>query len=138
MIETSTTKVTMWSTTSSRATLLAWASASHSLKRSYSWTSSLSAARYLLEYDYIPEVLEKRAPHREGHLKLAKDLIAEGKCLSGGPTGEPGVEVPTGALFVFTEQSAAEQFVKSDPYVANGIVTGHRIKVWNVVVEKET
>jgi uncharacterized protein YciI len=92
---------------------------------------------YLLKYDYIPDVLEKRGPYREGHLGLAKDLIAQGKCLSGGPTGVPGEEVPTGALFVFTDLAAAQQFVEQDPYVSNGIVTGHSIEEWNVVVQKE-
>ena len=102
-----------------------------------SGTLPLSATNYLLQYDYIPEVLEKRGPYREGHLNLAKDLIAEGKCLSGGPTGEPNMEVPTGALFVFTDLASAEKFVKEDPYVENGIVTGHTISEWNVVVQKE-
>ena len=105
--------------------------------RSYSSTSALAATQYLLRYDYIPDVLEKRGPYREGHLDLAKKLIAEGKCLSGGPTGEPNMEVPTGALFIFTELEAAELFVKEDPYTQNGIVTGHSIEEWNVVVQKE-
>ena len=93
--------------------------------------------QYLLKYDYIPDVLEKRGPYREGHLGLAKEMIAEGTCLSGGPTGEPGAEIPAGALFVFTELEAAERFVKEDPYTSNGIVIGHSIEEWNVVVQKE-
>jgi uncharacterized protein YciI len=107
------------------------------LAQSYSSTTTLGAVQYLLKYDYIPEVLEKRGPFREGHLELAMNLVAEGKCLSGGPTGESGVEVPTGALFIFTDEEAAKLFVKEDPYVANGIVTGHSIEEWNVVVQKE-
>jgi len=100
-------------------------------------TRPLAATNYLLHYDYIPDVLEKRGPYREGHLALAKKLIAEDKCLSGGPTGEPNMEVPTGALFVFTDLESAELFVKEDPYVEGGIVTGHTIEEWNVVVQKE-
>ena len=53
-------------------------------------------------------MLEKRGPYREGHLGVAKKLIAEGKCLSGGPTGDVGMEVPSGALFVFTDLESAE------------------------------
>jgi len=64
-------------------------------------------------------------------------MIEENKCLSGGPTGEPGMEVPTGALFVFTDLESAEAYAKGDPYVANGIVTKYSIEEWNVVVQKE-
>lgn len=106
----------------------------------YSTTAMAAAAastQYLLRYEYIPDVLEKRGPYREGHLNLAKQLIAEGSCLSGGPTGEIGMQVPTGALFIFTNAEAAKQFVEQDPYVAAGIVTGHSIEEWNVVVQKE-
>ena len=101
-------------------------------------TAPLAAAtRFLLQYDYVSDVLEKRGPYREGHLGLAKELISTGKCLSGGPTSPPGATVPTGALFIFSDREAAEQFVAQDPYVANGIVTGHNIQEWTVVVEKK-
>ena len=40
----------------------------------------------------------------------------------------------TTALFVFTSKEAAEKFVAGDPYVSNGIVTGHSIAEWSVVV----
>jgi len=46
------------------------------------------------------------------------------------------MEIPTGALFVFTDEASAKQFVDEDPYVSNGIVTNHEIVEWNVVVEK--
>lgn len=103
----------------------------------YSTSSALSATQYLLRYEYIPDVLEKRGPFREGHLDLAKQLIAEGTCLSGGPTGDVGMQVPNGALFIFTTAEAANLFVEQDPYVSGGIVTGHTIEEWNVVVQKE-
>ncbi|KAL3804402.1 hypothetical protein HJC23_011330 [Cyclotella cryptica] len=90
--------------------------------------------RYLLSYEYVPDVLEKRGPHREGHIGLAKDMIQEGLCVSGGPSFTPGDSVPSGALFIFTSKEAAEKFVAEDPYVSNGIVTGHEIAEWSVVV----
>lgn len=108
------------------------------VSRQISSTTALSATQYLLHYDYIPEVLEKRGPYREAHLGLAKKLIEEGRCLSGGPTGPAKImEVPTGALFIFTDYEAAEQMVANDPYVSNGIVTKHKIEEWNVVVSKD-
>ena len=105
--------------------------------RAISSTTALGATQYLLRYNYVSDVLEKRGPYREGHLNLAKKLIEEGKCLSGGPTGDLGMKVPTGALFIFTDPEAAKLFVEEDPYVVNGIVTGHSIEEWNVVVQKE-
>jgi uncharacterized protein YciI len=86
----------------------------------------------VLSYDYVPDVLERRAPHRAEHLALAREYHAAGKLLLAG-----AFEPPTdGALFVFTVGSAAEveAFVARDPYVRNGVVTRHRIRAWNVVV----
>lgn len=64
-------------------------------------------------------------------------MISEDKCLSGGPTMDLDMEVPSGALFVFTDLDAAQTFVKEDPYVKHGIVTNYRYSQWNVVVQKE-
>ncbi len=87
---------------------------------------------YVLTYDYVPDVLEKRTPHRAGHLALIKELHAAGKILYAGAFDPP----TDGALFVFRADSPAEveAFVKRDPYVQNGVVTGHRVRPWNIVV----
>lgn len=65
---------------------------------------------------------------------LANKLKEEGKCLSGGPTSEVGAEVPTGAIFVFSDLESAQYFAKEDPYIDGGIVTKSEITEWNVVV----
>ncbi len=85
-----------------------------------------------LFYDYVEDVVEKRAPHRESHLGLVGQWKADGKVVSGGALGQP----PTGALIVFAVDDPAEveAFVAVDPYVVNGIVTRHRIVPWTVVV----
>ena len=57
-------------------------------------TSPLFAApptRYMLQYKYVPDVLEKRGPHREGHIGLAQGMVEAGTCVSGGPTVSDGV-----------------------------------------------
>jgi hypothetical protein len=61
--------------------------------------ASPAPTRYILSYDYIPDVLEKRGPFRDGHLGLAKSMVADGTCISGGPTLPPGVGVPDGGEF---------------------------------------
>ena len=86
--------------------------------------------KYLLFYDYIEGIVEKRAPLREGHLGLAQRYFERGDLLLAGAFTDP----VDGALFVFTNRGAAESFVRDDPYVLNGLVTGHRIREWNVVV----
>jgi uncharacterized protein YciI len=130
----------MFGVSIARSSLLAFMSTnSPKATRSFSKgaTKPLAAMNYLLKYEYIPEVLEKRGPYREGHLNLAKKMIAEDKCLSGGPSGEPGAEVPSGALFVFTDLESAQSYADNDPYVANGIVTKYSIEEWNVLLQKE-
>lgn len=85
-----------------------------------------------LAYDYVPDVLEKRTPFRPDHLALAREWHAAGKLLLAGAFDPP----TDGALFVFRVESPAEveAFVARDPYVRNAVVTGHRIRPWNVVV----
>mmetsp|Transcript_31577 Transcript_31577/g.65972 ORF Transcript_31577/g.65972 Transcript_31577/m.65972 type:complete len:131 (-) Transcript_31577:195-587(-) len=130
----------MWgmSTLVSRATLLAFtATRAPGARRSIATrTTALAATQYLLKYDYVPDILEKRGPYREGHLGLAQQLVNDGKCLAGGPVGPPSMEVPTGALFVFADEASAQQFAKDDPYMEAGLVTSHSIQEWNVVIEK--
>ncbi len=87
---------------------------------------------FCLFYDYVPDVLTKRTPFRNDHLALIKEFHEAGRLVSAGAF-DPATD---GALLVFKGDSAAvaESFVQRDPYVKNGVVTGHRIKPWNVVV----
>ena len=104
----------------------------------------------VLQYDYIPNVLEARGPYREEHLLLAQSMIDAGTCLAGGPyqntnwndntntnNTKNDTNIPVGAYFWFTSPQAAADFVAQDPYVAAGIVTQHSIHEWNVVVAAE-
>lgn len=87
---------------------------------------------FVLSYDYPKDVLERRAPFREGHLALIREFHGAGKLLLAGAFDPPS----DGALLVFRADSAAEveAFVARDPYVKNGVVTGHRIRPWNLVL----
>lgn len=86
----------------------------------------------VLFYDYVADVLERRAPFREAHLAAARRYKEDGKIVMAGALGKP----PTGAMFVFLVDDPAQidAFVAADPYVRNGIVTGHRVVPWTVVV----
>ena len=87
---------------------------------------------HCLFYDYVEDVVAKRAPLREEHLALARKWKDDGRIVMAGALGTP----PTGALFVFLVDDPAqvEQFVAADPYVSGAIVTGHRVVPWTVVV----
>jgi uncharacterized protein YciI len=87
---------------------------------------------YVLLYDYVENIVERRAPFRAQHLALANGLVEQGELVLGGALADP----PDGAVIVFrtADASAVEDFVRKDPYVANGLVTRWRIRPWNVVV----
>ena len=88
--------------------------------------------RWLLFYDYVADdLVERRAPHRPAHIGLVREWMADGRLLHGGAVGDP----PHSGLLVFATETDDEvrEFVQADPYVVNGIVTGHRIEPWMVV-----
>ena len=88
-------------------------------------------AHFLLLYAYPDDVLERRAPHREGHLELIQQWKEDGRLLLAGAIGDP---VHGGALaFAVEDASEVDAFVDADPYVQNGVVTSHRVEPWNVV-----
>jgi uncharacterized protein YciI len=85
----------------------------------------------LVLYDYVEDIVERRAPHREEHLARLRAAKEEGLVVSAGALGDP----PTGAAIVVAgDVAAAEALIGDDPYVANGLVTRWRILPWNVVI----
>jgi uncharacterized protein YciI len=87
---------------------------------------------YLLLYDYAENAIERRVPYREAHLALAQEFQDRGELLLAGAFGDP----VDGAALVFQANDAGlvESFVNRDPYVASGLVTAWRIRLWTVVV----
>eukprot|EP01120_Amphizonella_sp_Union-15-10_P008985 TRINITY_DN331_c0_g1_i1.p1 TRINITY_DN331_c0_g1~~TRINITY_DN331_c0_g1_i1.p1 ORF type:complete len:135 (-),score=21.09 TRINITY_DN331_c0_g1_i1:77-481(-) len=93
------------------------------------------APRYhIVFYDYVHDYLTKREPIRASHFKLAREWASKGNLLMGGAFNEP----VDGAALVFKNTSASEienDFVKKDPYVINGLVSGYKIRNWTVVLD---
>jgi uncharacterized protein len=87
---------------------------------------------YALFYDYVENIVERRAPFREAHLEKLRALKSEVRLLMGGALGDP----PHTALIVFDVDDPAivEEFAANDPYVVNGLVKDRRIEYWNVVI----
>jgi uncharacterized protein YciI len=86
---------------------------------------------HLLFYDYVEDIVERRAPHREAHLAHAR-TYKDGRLVAGGAVGDP----PHGGVLVFRVDDAAEveAFAREDPYVREGLVTAWRVEPWNVVI----
>lgn len=87
---------------------------------------------FILFYDYVENIVERRAPYREAHLALATKYIGRGELVLAGAFANPA----DGAALVFKvdDKAKIEEFVAKDPYVVNGLVTGWRIREWTVVV----
>ncbi len=86
---------------------------------------------WLLFYDYVDDIEERRGPFRDEHVALIREAHEDGSLLMAGALAEP----VDGAVFVFTtdEHSVVEDYVSKDPYVREGLVTAWRIRPWHVV-----
>ena len=89
----------------------------------------------MLTYDYVEDIVERRAPFRAAHLALARDAHERGALLMAGALSDP----VDGALFVFfaPEPSEVADFVSRDPYVQAGLVTDWSVRPWTVVIGTE-
>ncbi len=87
---------------------------------------------YILFYKTIENYVEKRAPYRSEHLKLAKEAYERGDIVMAGAFAEPA----DGAALIFKGNSpqVAEDFANNDPYVKNGLIKEWSVRTWTIVV----
>ena len=87
---------------------------------------------YVLTYQVVSNYLEFRIPYRKEHIQLAMEFSEKGYLVLGGALEEPS----DGAVLIFhaPDLSIIEDFVKRDPYVKAGGVTGWTIRKWKAVV----
>jgi uncharacterized protein YciI len=83
----------------------------------------------ILHYEYVPDIAERRKPHREGHLDLIGRWHGDDRLVIAGAVGDP----PHSGLLVFRDAADAEAFTKEDPYVEAGLVVDWRVEPWTVV-----
>jgi uncharacterized protein YciI len=87
---------------------------------------------FVLRYDsVVDDYVNRRTPFRPAHLQLVRDGYERGEIVMAGAVGDP----PDGAILVFASDTpeTAERFVKSDPYVQNGLILKWRVQPWTVV-----
>lgn len=86
---------------------------------------------FALFYEAVPDILERRAPHRAAHLDLLKQEHDAGRLVLAGilKDGAPG------SLLVFrgADDTAVRAFVEADPYVTSGLITHWTIREWVTV-----
>ncbi|KAG6612232.1 Dimeric alpha-beta barrel [Phytophthora cinnamomi] len=87
---------------------------------------------FILRYEYVANILERRVPFRSQHLEHALGAKKNGHLVMGGALANP----PDAAVIVFTaaDKQIVEDFAREDPYVRNDLVTSYSIREWTVVV----
>ena len=85
---------------------------------------------FAITYHYVPDILERRQPHRAAHLERINQRVAEGKLLLAGAFADP----VDGALLVVEAETAGEvfQWIAGDPYTQAGLLTGADVREMNV------
>jgi uncharacterized protein len=86
---------------------------------------------YLLLYEYVENMVQRRGPYREAHLARIREQRDAGRIVMAGALGDP----PVGGAIVFRGAAPAEieAFVHADPYVEAGLVDSWRVQRWNIV-----
>ena len=86
--------------------------------------------KVLMFYETAPDALAKARQYFPAHRARLEEFHGRGVLLMAGPYGNP----PVGALGVFTTREAAEEFVRDDPFVLNGVVARYHFHEWNEVL----
>lgn len=94
-------------------------------------TESTQPQHRILFYEYVDDILDRRGPYREEHLARIRERRDAGAIVMAGALGDP----PHGGATVFrgVSQADIEAFVRDDPYVKAGLVTGWRVEPWTLV-----
>jgi uncharacterized protein YciI len=86
--------------------------------------------KYVLFYESADDVASRAPPHFPAHVARLHEFHNRGDLLLVGTFANPQEE---GSMAVFTTRDAAEEFVKGDPFVSNGVVRGWTIREWNEI-----
>ena len=98
---------------------------------------------FLLRYNFVPSILEKRGPFRQEHLEYAQSFVDNGVMIAGGAhrgvSGMGKEEEPTGGLLLFkaNDVSLVSDFANGDPYVINHLVSSWDVQEWVIAVSSK-
>ena len=87
--------------------------------------------KYVVFYESADDVATRAAPHRAAHRARLDEFHARGTLLMVGTFANPQDE---GSMSIVTTREAAEEFVRGDPFVLNGVVRRWTIRGWNEIL----
>lgn len=87
---------------------------------------------FAILYSYVPDILERRQPHRAAHLERLRKMETEGRMVIAGAFSDPA----DGALIVVQAAEIGDvyEWIAGDPYVKAGLVTGASIRELAVAI----
>ena len=83
--------------------------------------------KFVSFYDMAPGAMAKLKEHFPAHRARLEEFHKRGVLIAAGPLGNP----PEGAMGIFASREGAEEFIKDDPFVTNGLVSKWRVVEWN-------
>ena len=87
---------------------------------------------FLVIYTYVPDMEQRRVPHREAHLAWLRGLAGAGTVRVAGATREPA---DTGVLVVrAADVHAVRRLLLDDPYAAANLITGVVVRPFGLAV----
>ena len=84
--------------------------------------------KHVLLYESADDVMTRAPEHFPAHSARLGEFHERGVLLMVGTFGDPQTQ---GSMAIFTTRDAAEEFVRDDPFVLNGVVKGYEIRDWN-------
>lgn len=86
----------------------------------------------LLLYEYVPDMAQRREPHRDAHRERITAEREAGRIVAAG-----AFDPPTGGALVFrgVDPEHVEEFVAADPYMQAGLITSWSVRPWRVLWE---
>ena len=91
----------------------------------------MRAMKYVLLYESADDVASKAPPQFPAHKARLDEFHARGDLLMVGTFGDPQAQ---GSMAVFRTREAAQEFVRDDPFVVNGVVRSYEIRDWDEVL----
>jgi uncharacterized protein len=88
----------------------------------------MSGMKHVLRYTAVEDFMPLAMANGEAHVARLHEFHARGVLLMAGPMHEP---MNGDSLAVFTTREAAEEFVRDDPFVLNGVVATWDLRPWD-------